>query len=52
MGDAGSIGEWKEAFWKHWLNLSMEKTEVMWVGQQRKEMNIRLEGKEIRGKYV
>ena len=30
------LGEWKEAFWKHWLKMSMEKTEVMWVGQQRK----------------
>ena len=25
----------------------MEKTEVMWVRQHRKDMNIRLEGKEI-----
>ena len=28
--------------------MSMEKTEVMWFGQQRKRMNIRLEGKEIK----
>ena len=42
------LGKWNEAFGKHWLKMSMEKTEVMWVGQQRKEMNIRLEGKEIR----
>ena len=41
------LGEWKEVFRKHEL-MSMEKNEVMWVGQQRKEMNIRLEGKEIR----
>ena len=37
------LGEWKEAFGKHGLNKSMERTEVMWVRQQRKEMNIRLE---------
>uniref|UniRef100_UPI00358FDCFE uncharacterized protein n=1 Tax=Myxine glutinosa TaxID=7769 RepID=UPI00358FDCFE len=36
------LGEWKEAFEKHGLKMSMEKTEVMWVGQQRKYMNIRV----------
>ena len=41
------LGEWKEIFGKHGLKLCMEETEVMWVGQQRKETNIRLEGKEI-----
>ena len=30
------LQEWKEAFGKHGLKMSMEKTEVMWVGQQRK----------------
>ena len=30
------LGEWKEAFGKHGLKMSMEKTEVIWVGQQRK----------------
>ena len=35
------LGEWREAFAKHGLKMSMEKTEVMWVGQQRKQMNIR-----------
>ena len=38
------LGEWKEAFAKHGLKISMEKNEVMWVGQQRKYMNIWLEG--------
>ena len=28
--------------------MSLEKTEVMWVGHQRKELNIRLDGKEIK----
>ena len=27
--------------------MSLEKTEVMWVGHQREELNIRLDGKEI-----
>ena len=35
------LGEWSEAFGKHGQKMSMEKTEVMWVRQQRKEMNIR-----------
>ena len=30
------LAEWKEAFGKHGLKMSMEKIEVMWVGQQRK----------------
>ena len=30
------LREWKEAFGKHGLKMRMEKTEVMWVGQQRK----------------
>ena len=30
------LGEWKEEFGKHGLKMSMEKTEVMWVRQQRK----------------
>ena len=42
------LGEWKEASGKHGLKMSMEKTEVMWVRQQRKEMNVMLQGKEIR----
>ena len=30
------LGECKEAFWKHWLNISMENTAVMCIRQQRK----------------
>jgi len=30
------LGEYKEAFEKHGLKMSMDKTKVMWVGQQRK----------------
>ena len=28
--------------------MSLEKIEVMWVGHQREELNIRLDGEEIR----
>lgn len=42
------LGEWKEAFRKYGLKMSIEKTEMMWVRQQIKEMNIMLEGKAIR----
>ena len=30
------LGEWKEVFQKHGLKMSIEKAEIMWVGQQRK----------------
>ena len=30
------LGEWKEAFGKQRLKMSKEKTEVMWVGQEKK----------------
>ena len=42
------LEEWKGVFEKHRLRMSLEKTEVMWVGQQREELNIRLDGKEIK----
>ena len=37
------LEEWKETFEKHWLKMSVEKTEVMWIGQQRK-CQVRVEG--------
>ena len=33
-------------FKNHGLNINLDKTEVMWVGKQREELNIRLEGKD------
>ena len=42
------LEEWKGVFKKHGLRMSLEKTEVMWVGHQREELNIRLDGKEIK----
>ena len=41
------LEEWKGVFKKHGLRMSLEKTEVTWVGHQREELNIRLDGKEI-----
>ena len=42
------LEEWKGVFEKHRLRMSLEKTEVMWVGRQREELNIRLDGKDIK----
>ena len=42
------LEEWKGVFEKHGLRMSLEKTEVMWVGHQKEELNIRLDGKEIK----
>ncbi|KAI0227180.1 Solute carrier family 23 member 2 [Lamellibrachia satsuma] len=50
-GNIGVIGltkEWKGVFEKHGLRMSLEETEVMWVGHQREELNIRLDDKEIK----
>ena len=35
-------------FKKHGLKMNLDNTEVMWVGTQREELNIRLEGKDVR----
>ena len=35
-------------FKKHGLKMNLDKTEVMWVGKQREELNIRLEEKDIK----
>ena len=33
---------------KHGLKMNVDKTEVMWIGKQREELNIMLEGKDIK----
>ena len=43
-----ALEEWKWVFEKHGLRMSLEKTEVMWVGHQREELNTRLDSKEIK----
>ena len=42
------LEEWKGVFKKHGLRMSLEKTEMMWVGHQREELNIRLDDMEIK----
>ena len=37
--------DWKEIFCKRGLRVSLEKTGVFWVGQQKKDFDIRLDGK-------
>ena len=44
----GALHEWNELFKKHGLKMNLDKTEVMWVGKQREELNIMLEGKDIK----
>ena len=39
--------DWKEILGKHTLRVSLEKTEVLWVGQQKKDLDIRLDGKKL-----
>ena len=34
--------EWKEMFKRHGLRMNLEKTEMMLVGKQREELNVRL----------
>ena len=35
------LEEWNRMFKKHGLIMSLKKTEIMWVGHQREELNIR-----------
>ena len=44
----GALEEWNDMFKKHGLKMNLDKTEVMWVGKHREELNIRLEGKDIK----
>ena len=44
----GALEEWSDMFKKHGLKMNLDKTEVMWVGKQREELNIRLEEKDIK----
>ena len=39
--------DWKEIFSRHRLKVSLEKTEVLCVGQQKKDLDIRLDGKKL-----
>ena len=43
-----TLEEWNDMFKKHGLKMNLDKTEVMWVGKQREDLNIMLEGKDIK----
>ena len=38
---------WKEIVGKHGLRVNLEKTEVLWVGQQKKDLDVRLDRKKL-----
>ena len=38
----GQLVEWKEIFGRHGLRVSLEKTAVLWVGQQKKDLDQKL----------
>ena len=42
------LGEWKEEFERHGLRISVEKTEVMWIGEQHEDMEINLGGTRLK----
>ena len=44
----GALEEWKEMFKKHGLMMNLDKTEMMRVGKQREELNIRPKGKYLK----
>ena len=44
----GALEEWNEMCKKYGLKMNLDKAEVMWVGNQREDLNIRLEGKDIK----
>ena len=48
------LEDWKEIFCKHGPRVSLEKTEVLWVGQQKKYLDMRLDRKKLnqRGSFV
>ena len=39
--------EWKEIFGRHGLRVNLEKTEVLWTGHQKKDLDNRLDGKKL-----
>ena len=47
-GLINSFTKWPKTSSKHGLKMNLDKTEVTWVGKQREELNIRLEGKYIK----
>ena len=44
----GALDGWNDMFKKHGLKMNLDKTEMMWVGKQSEELNIRLKEKYIK----
>ena len=42
-----TLEEWNWLFSRHWLNINVEKTEVLHIGHQREELVTELEGKKL-----
>ena len=42
-----TLEEWNGLFTRHGLNINVEKTEVLHIGHQREELDIKLEGKKL-----
>ena len=42
------LGEWTMEFERHGLRVSQEKTEVMWIGEQSVDLDIKLKGRRLR----
>ena len=40
--------DWNNMFRRHGPRVSLEKTEVMWVGQSRKQLEIHMDGKKLK----
>ena len=44
----GALEWWNDMFKKHGLKMNLDKTEMVWVGKQSEELNIRLKEKDIK----
>ena len=43
-----TLQEWSNTFRKHGLRMNLEKTEVMWIGEQEVDLHIVVDGKTIK----
>ena len=46
-GKQETLEEWNGLFTRHGLKINVEKTEVLHIGHQRKELDIELDGKKL-----
>ena len=43
-----TLQEWSNTFRKHGLRINLEKTEVMWIGEQEIDLHVDVDGKTIK----